>query len=348
LLNKDGRQGKSLLAVRNSHLFLSLTRNRHITPQIQRGTAHPASTGRQGSGNLAASQIIQASQIRTTEPFMSEPEHSARGLAYTRVSLCPPWVGRRPPVVFNHGIGTTRDVWAGWLPEIASRHDTVRFDLRGYGRSVVPPKEHVWTLDEFVADLLDVAAITGPGPYHLVGESAGGTVVLAAAARHPDKVASATVSNTAFKGSGIQYVKGWRAEMRRAGMRAWSRGMMEKRFVQGVLDEARRAWFEAEQEKSIDYVTAGVGEMLAAVDLTAELPKLKAPLLVLMPDRSPFVTARMAAELAELVPQAEVAMYPGVRHGLPFSHAAECSARLAEFLDRAERHTTGRANLPKP
>jgi pimeloyl-ACP methyl ester carboxylesterase len=279
---------------------------------------------------------------------MSEPERTARGLAFTRDSLCPPWIGRRPPVVFNHGIGTNRDIWAGWLPSIAGHHAVVRFDLRGYGQSVVPPKEHVWGLDELVADLLEVAAAAGPGPYHLVGESLGGTVVLATAARHPDKVASATVSNTAFKGAGIQYVKGWRTEMRRAGMRAWSRGMMEKRFVPGVLDEARRAWFEAEQEKSLDYVTAGLGEMLAAADLTAELPKLKAPLLILMPDRSPFVPARMAAELAELVPQAEMAMFPGVRHGLPFSHAADCAARLADFIGRAERHATGRAALPKP
>lgn len=279
---------------------------------------------------------------------MTDSERTARGLAYTRDSLCPPWIGRRPPVVFNHGIGTNRDIWAGWLPSIAGHHSVVRFDLRGYGRSVVPPKEHTWSMDELVADLLEVAATAGPGPYHLVGESLGGTVVLATAARHPDKVASATVSNTAFKGAGIQYVKGWRTEMRRAGMRAWSRGMMEKRFVQGVLDEARRAWFESEQEKSLDYVTAGLGEMLAAADLTAELPKLKAPLLVLMPDRSPFVPARMAAELAELVPQAEVAMFPGVRHGLPFSHATECAARLAHFIERAERHATGRAALPKP
>ena len=282
-----------------------------------------------------------------TETSMTPSDRTERGLAVARTDIRAPWIKAPRPVVFHHGIGTNRDIWAGWLPAIAARRACVRFDLRGYGQSVVPPKEHVWRLDDLVADLMEVAGLAGAGPVHLVGESLGGTVVLAAAARHPERVASATVSNTAFKGQGIQYVKGWRDEFRRQGVKAWGRSMMEKRFAQGALDEAQRSWFEAEQEKSPDHVTVGLGEMLAAADLTAELARIKAPLLILMPDRSPFVTARMGVELAELVPHAELAMFPGVRHGLPFSHAAECAARLAGFLDRAERGETGKAHLPK-
>ena len=277
---------------------------------------------------------------------MPTPETTARGLATERTDLRPPWTKGSRPVVFHHGIGANRDIWAGWLPAIAGKRPCVRFDLKGYGQSLVPPKDHVWTMDDLVADLAEVMTLAGPGPVHLVGESLGGTVVLAMAARHPDRVASATVSNTAYKGAGIQYVKGWREEFRRRGVRTWSRDMMDKRFVPGTLDEARRSWFEAEQEKSPDHVTVGYGELLAGTDLTAELPRIKAPLLILMPDRSPFVTARMAVELAEHLPHAELCMFPGARHGLPFSHAAECSERLAHFLDRAERGETGRAALP--
>jgi pimeloyl-ACP methyl ester carboxylesterase len=249
--------------------------------------------------------------------------------------------------VFHHGIGTNRDVWAGWLPAIVGKRNVLRFDLRGYGQSPVPPADHKFTIDELVADLLDVVAMAGPGPVHLVGESLGGTVVLATAARYPDKVASATVSNTAFKGAGIQYVKSWRDDFRRRGVRGWSRDMMEKRFVPGALDEARRSWFEAEQDKSPDHVTVGWGEMLAEADLTSELSKIKAPLLVMMPDRSPFTTARMGVDLIEQVPHAELRIFPNARHGLPFSHAEECSAELARFIDRAERNETGKAALRK-
>lgn len=262
---------------------------------------------------------------------------SPRGLAAALTDIRPPWARTACPVVFNHGIGTNRDLWAGWVPALAGRHIVARFDLRGYGQSPLPPVDHRWALEELIADLLDVASLSGPGPYHLVGESLGGTVVLATAARHPEKVASATVSNTAFKGAGIQYVMGWRDEFSRRGVEAWSQDMMERRFAPGAIDEAQRAWFASVQQASPAHVTVGYGEMLAATDLTPELPRIKCPLLILMPDRSPFVTARMGVDLLEQVPQSELAMFPGARHGLPFSHAAECSARLALFLARSER-----------
>ncbi|MEZ5853293.1 MAG: alpha/beta hydrolase [Hyphomicrobiaceae bacterium] len=112
--------------------------------------------------------------------------------------------------------------------------------------------------------------------------------------------------------------------------------MMEKRFAPGAISEAKHAWFRAVQDASPAHVTAGLGELLAGSDLTEEVKGLQPPLLILMPDRSPFVTARMAVDLAGLVPTAELAMFPGARHGLPFSHGAECGARLRRHLDKWE------------
>lgn len=277
--------------------------------------------------------------------MVSEPMCSSRGLAATLTDLRPPWARASRPIVFHHGIGTNRDVWSGWLPALSGRYPCLRFDLRGYGASPIPPEDHRWSIDALVSDFLDVMELAGPGPLHLVGESLGGTVVLATAARYPDKVASATVSNAAFKGAGIQGVKGWREDFRRRGVKAWSRDLMERRFVPGALDQAQRTWYEAEQEKSLAHVTVGYGELLAATDLSAELSHIKCPMLILMPDRSPFVTSRMGTELLEHVPQAELVTFPGVRHGLLFSHAVECSASVANFLVRVERGETGRAAL---
>jgi pimeloyl-ACP methyl ester carboxylesterase len=188
---------------------------------------------------------------------------------------------------------------------------------------------------------MEMVDVAGPGPVHLVGESFGGTVALLAAIRHPGRVASVTVSNTAFKGAGIAHVAGWRAAFEQQGVAAWSRDMMSKRFVDGRLDDARWQWFHALQSRSPAHVTAGLGELLAATDLTGELEKLMAPLLILSPDRSPFVTARMSVELLEHVPHAELAMIPGARHGLPLSHGRECGERLAGLLERVESSRRG-------
>ena len=56
----------------------------------------------------------------------------------------------------------------------------------------------------------------------------------------------------------------------------------------------------------------------------------------MMPDRSPYVSLAQANTLAELVPQAQIAVFPGARHGLPLSHGKEAAATLLG-ISRARR-----------
>ena len=258
------------------------------------------------------------------------------GLVYGTTDLRPPWRTSCLPVLFHHGIGTNRDIWSDWLPIIAARHPIIRFDTRGFGASPVPGEDHVWTLDALVEDLCEVADVMGDGPIHLVGESIGGTIALAAALRHRDRFASLTVSNTAHRGPGVGRVAGWRDEVSRGGIAGWSRDMMEHRFAPGAISDAKLTWFAAEQARAKAHVVLDLGDLLAGTDLTDELPNLNVPLLILSPDGSPFVPASMATELAGLVAGSELAVFPGTRHGLPFSHGPECAERVAGFLARVE------------
>src|SRR5690606_23854802 len=106
----------------------------------------PAPAGCLGSAPSANSSPM--------EMPVTEIPRTARGLAYAITDLTPPWSRASRPVVFHHGIGTNRDVWSGWLPAFAGSRRCVRFDTRGYGQSVVPPKDHKWTMDEMLDDLM--------------------------------------------------------------------------------------------------------------------------------------------------------------------------------------------------
>lgn len=276
---------------------------------------------------------------------MTERHITERGLAHTMTDLRPPWRKTGLPVVFHHGIGTNRDIWCDWLPEVAAQHRVVRFDFRGFGASVVPPADHTWTMRELIDDLLEVADIAGHGPVHVVGESMGGTVALAAAIAHPHRFASVTISNAGYKGQGIGRLPGWKAEIEKDGIAAWAERMMPLRFAPGAGDTERLAWFAAEQARTKPHVVLGLGDLLARQDLTAAAPSLKMPLLILAPDASPFVPVRQASELVELIPHAELNVFAGVRHGLPFSHATQASRITRDFLARVERGEAGRARL---
>ena len=77
--------------------------------------------------------------------------------------------------------------WAGWLPRLIDRYRIVLWDMRGSGRSVQAGFD--WSLGLLVSDVLAVADAAGVGRFHLVGESIGGTIALAADSRgRTDKV----------------------------------------------------------------------------------------------------------------------------------------------------------------
>ena len=83
-----------------------------------------------------------------------------RGLNYAVTDLRPAWtrLGENGhPVLFHHGIGANHEIFAEWMPIIAARHPIVRYDMRGFGQSMVPPPTHEWSMAELIADLLEVA-----------------------------------------------------------------------------------------------------------------------------------------------------------------------------------------------
>jgi 3-oxoadipate enol-lactonase len=264
------------------------------------------------------------------------------GLNYRIDDIRPPWrkaqtrCGR--PVVFHHGVAANLHMFSKWVGIVAAHHPIVRFDMRGFGQSAVPPKDFTWSIDGLVADIFEVAdAAFGTDQIHLVGESIGGTATLTAALRHPGRVLSATISNAPIKGDGIGYVRGWQEEVARIGIEGWSAKLMQQRFVPGAISEEQWVWLQAEQDKSPAHAVLGLGVALAEGDFRIGLEKFSQPLLALMPDQSPYVPITQAAELTQIVKHTELNVFRGARHGLPLSHGPECARLLVDFLDRVER-----------
>ena len=249
-------------------------------------------------------------------------------LHYEMTAATAPWHKAGLPILFHHGIGANAALWTGWFPALIDRHPLAVFDMRGCGRSHVPTVGFNWSLDRMVEDLFAVADAAALNRFHLVGESIGGTVALAATIARPDRIASLTVSNGAHLGASIQRVQTWQKQLDAGGVKGWSDAFMPDRFHDGALTPERWAWFAAQQEQWPRESILNALGVLVGTDLTPRLGEIKCPTLLLHPDGSPFIPVPIMAELHRLLPASQLNVFGHSRHGLPFSHAAQCAALL--------------------
>jgi pimeloyl-ACP methyl ester carboxylesterase len=254
-------------------------------------------------------------------------------LHYDVVDQVAPWHRGRDAILFHHGIGASAGIWLGWQPSLGDAYPLAAFDMRGCGRSHIPSADFAWSLDLLVDDLFAVADAAGLKQFHLVGESIGGTVALAAALARPGRIATLTVSNGAHLGASIQRVEAWRRQLDEGGVKGWSDAFMPDRFHDDALSPAQRAWFAEQQEKwPRDSILNALG-VLIGTDLSNRLQDIRCPTLLLHPDGSPFIPVPVMAELHRLLPNAELNVIGHARHGLPYSHAKRCASLLRTFLD---------------
>ncbi|MEQ9642323.1 MAG: alpha/beta hydrolase [Alphaproteobacteria bacterium] len=257
-----------------------------------------------------------------------------RSIYYDIVDLTPPWVRAPQTILFHHGVAASAEIWADWLPALIGRYRLVRFDMRGCGRSEKGDARAAIGFESMLGDLLALADAVEANRFHLVGESIGGSLALLAALRQPQRVRSVTGVSCSHRGSGVDNVVPWRVFIDEHGMAGWSEMMMARRFHPGALPDARHAWYQRQQSEQDPDVVLALAQALLDLDLSPELDRLTQPVLLLSPDDSPFIGPTITAELHRLLPDSEMQVFAGTRHGLPFSHARPCAAATADFLAR--------------
>src|SRR3954452_24898149 len=95
--------------------------------------------------------------------------------------------GNGPPVILIHGSGPGVSAWANWrlaLPYLAERLHVFAYDQLGFGYTELP-RDQRYDLARWTAHLLDFMRAVGVERAHLVGNSMGASVALAAAVTHP-------------------------------------------------------------------------------------------------------------------------------------------------------------------
>ena len=258
---------------------------------------------------------------------------TAAGTIHAEATRPAPWAAPGPTVVFVHGVGADTGIWSDWRAVLGRRFPTVSLDLPGHGRSFRPTGALDWTFDDLVALVHRAGEAAGAGRLILVGESIGGTLCLAAAMDRDD-VGAVVTASTAHVGGSLGHVREWRDLMATGGIEGWSADMLGKRFMPGQATAERRAWFDRAQRASDGETVLALADMLVGLDLTERLPAIRCPVLLIHPDSSPFIPLDLPVALRAGLPDAELMVIPGARHGIACSHGRTCADAALDFLAR--------------
>lgn len=96
--------------------------------------------------------------------------------------------GSGSPLLLTHGFAATSRIWRGQAEAFSDRHQVIRWDLRGHGRSDSPNDESAYDLEETLSDMASLLDALGHERAVIGGHSLGGYLSLAFYLRHPERV----------------------------------------------------------------------------------------------------------------------------------------------------------------
>lgn len=266
---------------------------------------------------------------------MSAHVRTPRGpLGYELIDISEPWRPPRPPVVCVHGIGMAPAVWHPLVRRLGSRRRAVLVHLHGHDASSRCLPTSTTTVADFADDVEAVLDALRIDAAHLVGESLGGTIALALAAR--GRARSLVTLSTAFDGSSVRSLDAWDTALAEEGIARWSREMIAGRFAPGAVSPAVRDWVDRVQRRVRPRAILGDRDALVRSDLTGSLPGIDVPTLVVGGAESPFLGGQTHLALAAAIRGAAV-MSLSARHGVVLSHAGAWVPAAARLIARADR-----------
>jgi pimeloyl-ACP methyl ester carboxylesterase len=255
-----------------------------------------------------------------------------------------------PVVVFEAGMGMSRNTWGALVPAVAYRTTAVVYDRSGLGRSPADPGRR--DLARLTDDLLDLLDHLGPGPFVLVGHSWGGPIVRNAAAQIPDRIAGLVLVDQTDEGCDLFFSKGNERQLRWAPrfMPVLARLGVLRMFSRKLAAQLPEPW--ASGLRAEDGTPAAVKEQLAELRAsTDDLRRLRdepldlpdVPVSIISGTRTGFLERGLRGELvaahrarADALPQGRHVTADQSSHYVPFTDPDLVVAEILRIVEAAE------------
>jgi len=238
-------------------------------------------------------------------------------------------------VVLLHAVGLDLTCWEAQAEALAPHFRVLRVDLRGHGRSDVPPPPY--TLEGFAEDVHELLGALQLAPAHVIGLSLGGMVAQVLALDYPQAVRSLVLADT-----NSTLPPDARPAMVERGEAAKHGGMS------AVVDTTLARWFtpgfmgadvvaRCRERLLADDVGAWAATWQAISELNTEprLPGIRVRTLVITGENDVSAPVARAQAMAALIPGARLEIVAGASHMAPLEHPALFNATVLAFLRSA-------------
>jgi pimeloyl-ACP methyl ester carboxylesterase/DNA-binding winged helix-turn-helix (wHTH) protein len=309
----------------------------HNVSVLRKALGEPA-TGQQYIETVPRVGYRFAAPVEATgaEPRPSTSSRSAAAKARQDIRYCTTTdgvrlayasVGSGPPLVKASNWLTHLDfewgspIWRHWYAELSRHHRLVRYDERGNGMSQrdVPDV----SFDTWVRDLETVVDAAELDRFSLLGISRGGSIAIAYAVKHPERVSS-LVLHGAFACGLNHYGTPEQLETRRAFTSLVRLGwglknpnfckLFTSRFIPEATPE-HETWFDELQRVSTSPENAArLMERDGNIDVRPLLSQVKTPTLVIHCNRDHVVAPERGRALAAEIPGARYVSLPSANH----------------------------------
>jgi 3-oxoadipate enol-lactonase len=250
--------------------------------------------------------------------------------------------GQGMPVLLVHGFPLDHSMWDAQLEPLAEQWRVIAPDLRGFGHS--PAASGTVTMEQMaddLAQLLDTLGISEP--VVLVGLSMGGYVAFQFWRKYPQRLRALVLCDTRAIADSPEAAQGRHTlaeKTEKEGTAPVAAAMMPKLFAPHSLETAKEAT-EAVRQSILNNQPAGVAAalrgMAARPDMTASLPAIAVPTLVIVGQEDAISTVDEMRGIAKAIGGAEFVVIPHSGHMTPVESPAEFNEAIEQFLTRVER-----------
>jgi proline iminopeptidase len=250
---------------------------------------------------------------------------------------------RRTMLLLHGGPGFDHSTLATIFEPLAGELQLVLIDHRGQGRSDARTPDE-WNLTQWVADLVELCNLLELEQPIVLGQSFGGVVALAAAARHPELASKLVVSSSLAK---FRPDRSFPMFERLGGREV--RAVAERHFSE-LSDESAQEFLRvclpvynpkpippdvlARVQLKLEVGNHFFRNEFFAVDLLPELSAIRCPTLVLAGELDPITPVADAEDIVAAIPHSELRVFEGAGHGVFRDKPEEALEVISEFVRR--------------